>query len=158
MSPPMLFAILLLSGLVLLGLELFVPGGVLGAVAGAALLGAAIAGFFAFPAYAPLVALGIVALTALVLVLWLRFFPRTRLGRRMAVEQNLAASKAPPDFSALLGQSGEALSELRPAGFARIGGRRVDVVTQGELIPRGTRVQVVRVDGVRVVVARAEGP
>jgi membrane-bound ClpP family serine protease len=154
-SPVVVFFILLLSGLILMGIELFVPGGVLGAIAGMALIGAAIAGFVAFPAFGPFIALGIVAVTAVVMVLWLRFFPRTRLGRRMTVSQDLAASKAPaPELAQLVGKDGEALSDLRPSGFARIAGRRIDVVTQGDSIRHGERVQVVRVEGVRVVVTR----
>ena len=38
----------------------------------------------------------------------------------------------------LLGQSGTALTNLRPSGTATIAGRRVDVVTEGGMIERGT--------------------
>ena len=44
---------------------------------------------------------------------------------------------------------------LRPAGFALIDGERVDVVSDGEPIEAGTAVEVVRVDGNRIVVRRA---
>ena len=49
------------------------------------------------------------------------------------------------------------MSALRPAGIADIGGARVDVVSDGEFIEPGAAVQVVRVDGNRVVVRRAAG-
>jgi membrane-bound serine protease (ClpP class) len=39
--------------------------------------------------------------------------------------------------------------------MARIAGRRVDVMTEGEFIPPGVAVRVVAVDGHRVVVKRA---
>lgn len=55
----------------------------------------------------------------------------------------------------LLGQTGVAASLIGFAGMARIGGRRVDVVTEGECIPPGAVVRVVGVDGNRVVVRRA---
>jgi membrane-bound ClpP family serine protease len=55
----------------------------------------------------------------------------------------------------LLGQTGIAMSLLGFAGMARIGGRRVDVVTEGEFIPPGVAIKVVAVDGPRVVVRRA---
>jgi len=57
--------------------------------------------------------------------------------------------------AALLGQTGIAVSPVGFAGMARIGGRRVDVVTEGEFIPPGVAVRVVAVDGPRVVVRRA---
>jgi membrane-bound serine protease (ClpP class) len=55
----------------------------------------------------------------------------------------------------LLGQTGVSLSLLGFAGMAQIGGRRVDVVAEGECIPAGIAVKVVEVDGSRVVVRRA---
>jgi membrane-bound serine protease (ClpP class) len=41
---------------------------------------------------------------------------------------------------------------LRPAGIAQFGERKVDVVTEGEYLPAGTWIKVIRVDGTRVIV------
>jgi membrane-bound serine protease (ClpP class) len=49
------------------------------------------------------------------------------------------------------------VSPLRPAGIADFHGERVDVVSQGEYIAAGEPVEVVRVEGNRVVVRRARG-
>ena len=57
---------------------------------------------------------------------------------------------APPH--SLEGAIGEALSDLRPSGYALIGDRRIDVITRGELIPRAARVQVIADEGYRRVV------
>ncbi len=57
-------------------------------------------------------------------------------------------------ISDLVGARGEALTKLRPAGKARLGGRPVDVVSLGEYIDRGEEVRVVAVDGNRVVVRK----
>ena len=54
----------------------------------------------------------------------------------------------------LLGQVGTATSMLRPAGTAKFGDRYVDVVTEGDFIPPGTSIQVVEVEGTRIVVKR----
>ena len=59
---------------------------------------------------------------------------------------------APQELAALAGQSGQSLSPLRPAGVALINGQRVDVVTNGEFIEPETEVEVVAVEGSRVVV------
>ena len=59
---------------------------------------------------------------------------------------------APADQKDLLGLEGSALTPLRPAGVADIGGRRVDVVSEGAYIAAGTALKVIRVEGVRVVV------
>jgi membrane-bound serine protease (ClpP class) len=52
----------------------------------------------------------------------------------------------------LVGQEGVALTDLRPAGTARIGAERVDVVTEGEYVSQGAPVRVVRSEGYRHVV------
>jgi membrane-bound serine protease (ClpP class) len=57
----------------------------------------------------------------------------------------------------LAGAQGVALSDLRPAGFARLGGARVDVVTRGEYVAAGEPVEVVADEGYRRVV-RCLGP
>lgn len=54
----------------------------------------------------------------------------------------------------LLHKKGVAASPLRPAGVAEIEGRRVDVVTPGEMIARGDHVRVTEVEGNRVLVER----
>ena len=56
----------------------------------------------------------------------------------------------------LVGREGEAVSDLRPAGFARIAGRRVDVVSRGESIEAGATVRVLEVSGNRVVVMQVQ--
>lgn len=52
----------------------------------------------------------------------------------------------------LVGQEGQALTMLRPAGTAQFGERRVDVMTEGKFVDPGSKVKVLRVDGNTVVV------
>jgi membrane-bound serine protease (ClpP class) len=56
----------------------------------------------------------------------------------------------------LVGKRGRALSDLRPGGFARIDGKRVDVVTQGDYIREGDLIEVVADDRYRRVVMLIE--
>jgi membrane-bound serine protease (ClpP class) len=60
----------------------------------------------------------------------------------------------PDDRASLVGQRGVAATLLRPAGYATIGGRRIDVVTQGDVIDAGAPIEVLSIDGPRVVVRR----
>ncbi|MGD9510986.1 MAG: NfeD family protein, partial [Geminicoccaceae bacterium] len=59
-----------------------------------------------------------------------------------------------PEPHSLLGATGVALSDLRPSGYARIDGVRVDVVSPGEYIPAGTPLEVIADEGYRRVVRR----
>jgi membrane-bound serine protease (ClpP class) len=43
-------------------------------------------------------------------------------------------------------------SDLRPVGVARFGEERVDVVTEGTYVSRGESLEVVHVEGSRIVV------
>jgi membrane-bound ClpP family serine protease len=54
--------------------------------------------------------------------------------------------------ASLLGAIGEAATPLRPAGKARFGDDYLDVVSEGEYVSPGSRVQVVEVEGNRIVV------
>ena len=60
----------------------------------------------------------------------------------------------PEPRRSLLGATGTALSDLRPSGIAEIEGRRVDVVTSGEYLPRGETIEVISDEGYRRVVRR----
>jgi len=55
--------------------------------------------------------------------------------------------------SELLGQQGTAQSTLRPAGKARIGEQLVDVISNGPFINPGTKIEVLQVEGNRVIVS-----
>lgn len=68
----------------------------------------------------------------------------------------LAIGLEPDTRGSLVGARGEALSDLRPGGFALIDGQRVDVVTRGDVIPQGERVEIVRDEGYRRVVRRLD--
>jgi membrane-bound ClpP family serine protease len=57
-----------------------------------------------------------------------------------------------PEMAGLLGAIGVAATTLRPAGLARFGEEYVDVVTEGGFIEAGNRVQVIEIEGNRVVV------
>ena len=97
-----------------------------------------------------------IALTIPLAILGLWLFPRTRLGRSFIL--NIAANRtdgfqAPPqDLVNLVGKSGKSLTPLRPAGTALINDQRVDVVTLGDFIDPEVEIEVILVEGNRVVV------
>lgn len=56
--------------------------------------------------------------------------------------------------ASLLGKTGYSTSMLRPAGSARFDDVIVDVVTEGDFIETGTPIQVIEVEGTRIVVKK----
>jgi membrane-bound serine protease (ClpP class) len=161
--------LLVALGLVLLVLEILViPGfgiagiaGILAVAAGLSLslVGAGATRELVIAAVARVALSLLVALAAAVALL--RFLPRLPFGRHLVLETGLGAltghAPEPPDERRWLGRRGTAASPLRPAGIADLGGERVDVVSQGEYIEPGSPIEVIRVDGNRVVVRRAHG-
>jgi membrane-bound serine protease (ClpP class) len=87
---------------------------------------------------------------------WLHLFPRTRLGRRLI--SSSVVGELGVEQPELLLHVGTALTQLRPSGTAFINGRRVDVVTEGSFLDKGTPVKVVATEGMRVVVRALSDP
>jgi membrane-bound ClpP family serine protease len=89
-----------------------------------------------------------------------RYLPHIPYANRMILaapeeETSDAAATLPlAQSAALLGAIGLAVTELRPAGKARFGDQFVDVIAEGSFVDPGTRVQVIEIDGMRVVVKR----
>jgi membrane-bound ClpP family serine protease len=70
-------------------------------------------------------------------------------GSELLAEETASATEA---NAALLGAVGVAATPLRPAGKVRFGDDFVDVVAEGSYIEAGTRVQVIEIEGNRIVV------
>jgi membrane-bound ClpP family serine protease len=150
----MLLMVLLAAGVLLIGAEIFVPGAVLGMVGALALGGAVIVGFGIGETVGFYVLFGVVVTTALTVWVWIRYFPRSSIGRQMTLSRDGQDFKASDGHADLVGKRGVAHSELRPAGYALIEGRRIDVVTEGGLVASGETIEVVKARGSRVVVRK----
>ena len=55
-----------------------------------------------------------------------------------------------------MGAEGVSITHLRPAGIAKIGSRRMDVVSEGTYIDKDKKLKVIAVEGNRVVVREME--
>ncbi|MCB9915892.1 MAG: hypothetical protein H6828_12245 [Planctomycetes bacterium] len=153
----MTIALLLLGlGLALIVAETLIPSfGVLGTLAALAILAG---GYVAFrtdtdTGVTYLILSGV--LIPLSVLAGFRALPRSPLAKFLMASGPSFEDGRATDLrdDALLGVEGVVEAQLRPAGVARLAGRRVDVVSRGALVPAGTRVRVVEVAGNRVVVA-----
>ncbi len=152
-----LFFITLIAGLILFGGEIFVPGGILGILGGCSLVAAMIIAIQAFDTWGPYIALGIFFLAAVSVVAWIKFFPRSSLGRKMTLSTDgTDFDSTQSGLDGLAGKRGLTSVACRPAGFAVIEGQRIDVVTEGGMIAADTEIEVVETEGNRVVVRRVQ--
>jgi membrane-bound serine protease (ClpP class) len=148
------YVILVVAGVLLVGVEIYIPGAVVGVIGALALVGAAVVGFVAFPPpWGLFSALGILVMCGAGLVFWIRYFPRTTAGRRLTLEHDGREFRQQvPELQSLVGKEGTADSPLRPSGIALIDGARRDVIADGQFIPAGTRVKVVAMQGNHMIV------
>lgn len=145
--PQLWVIVLFLIGILLILLEVVVPGGVLGIIGGIAAI-AAIVFAFEDSLWAGLV---MTAFTGTVIPLSLYFgLRRLALRKRLSIAEG--STVGAEKFAALSGKTGVTLTPLRPSGMARIEGQRVDVITDGNHLGVGVSVRVVRVEGNKVVV------
>jgi membrane-bound serine protease (ClpP class) len=146
---------LLVVGTVLLILETVLPGLIAGILGMLCLIGGLVAGYQNFGLRTGNfiltgVALGLIAGISV----WFRYFPNSRIAQVFISQRTVGdIGTEKPE---LLHKTGAAMTQLRPCGTAIFDGQRVDVVTEGGLVERGTPVQVIALEGMRVVVRAIE--
>ena len=150
----------LLVGIALLVIEMFTPGlGAPGIMGFIALVAAVV-----LRADSVMSALITVAIVIVILgvcgVFIIRSFKKGRLQKSQFVLKESISSGSTEmenaDMLALVGKRGVVLNTLRPSGNAEIDDKKIDVVSDGEFINKGSEIEVVRVEGVRVLVREVE--
>lgn len=142
---------LLAVAVLLIVVEAFIPsGGVIAMVAAAA----ALTGIVMLFRYS--LGWGVAGLLTTVILGPFSFFfalsilPSTPMGKRLigepTEEEVLARQerelKLIEEYRALVGAEGVAMTDLKPVGTARIGGKRYDVLAEGGLIDLGAKIRV----------------
>lgn len=167
--------ILLGIGLLLLGVEIFIlPGfGIAGILGIAAILISVVGTFVPAEPGLPTFTLptlqgtwtalktGVVVVSGSIIagiigiLLVMRFLPQLPIGRQLMLNtpdgRSLALADPHPDV-ALVGDIGVVVGTLRPAGHARFGTEVIEVQSQGEYVETGTRVQVLKREGMTITV------
>lgn len=149
---------LFLLGLGLLTGEMFVPGfGILG-IGGITAIVASI--IFAAPEpQQGMLSLGIAFISCVIIVpVLLMYFEKAGLFNRLVLnEAETTESGYVSSFenNDLIGKTGRTVTPLRPSGIALVDDKRIDVVTNGEYLPIDTEIKIIKVEGARIVVAKA---
>ncbi|HEU5051156.1 MAG TPA: NfeD family protein [Gemmatimonadales bacterium] len=155
--------LLLLLGAILIAAEVFIlPGFGVPGILGVGLFGASVLLAMLGPAPTAsdltraLLAIGVAGIATLsVIYAWVRHLPHSGRFRGLLHSGDVGSAQGYISGSLrseLVGASGVALTDLRPSGVAVIGGERLDVVSDGDFIARGTEVVVVRSEGYRHIV------
>ena len=150
-------------GIGLLVLEAFMPGFGLPGISGIVMEIVAIA--LTWVNHGSVAALGltiiVLSLIAIAISMSLRSATKGRLSRSKIIlkerESNEAGYRSAEDMQVFLGKEGETTTVCRPTGMAEFDGVKLNVVSDGEFLPAGTRVRIVQVEGSRIVVRVIKG-
>ncbi len=97
--------------------------------------------------------------SSLLIVLLLKFMPGIPMFSRLILKTSETADYGFSEtidvaHSNLIGKKGVTTTPLRPAGHIEIDEKTYDVVTQGDFVEKGQIVEIVNVDGNRIIVAQ----
>ncbi len=159
----------LIAGVILLITEVFlVPGfGIFGAVGIILVIGSLFLGLISdFPLVnwemiqMATIQLAVAFILAIIVIyLLLKNLPKTQIWNKLVLQRNIDAGSgytSDVKLKELLGKKGKALTDLRPSGTAIIENSRIDVVTGGEYITKGTKVVVIDEEGSKIVVEKSK--
>ena len=147
--------ILLVLGIILIILEFFVPGGILGLIGAAAIIGSLfLAGYdLAHMSLSIAIAFIVAIVAGVILYKWIGMergiFKKLILRERTTSELGYVSNV---DRKDLIGKTGITVTPLRPAGTILLGDERLDVVSEGRFIEKDKEVQIIHVEGMKIVV------
>lgn len=149
--------LLFIGGLALIGLEMFVPGGIVGTVG---IITVVYAIIYVNKSTYYIAFILVVSLILAVILYYvnrnvfhkkLMFLDRLVLNDSISTEEGYVASESRVE---LVGKKLKAYTDLRPAGVAILDNEKLDVVTDGDFIEKGNEIVIVRVEGMRIVVKK----
>jgi membrane-bound serine protease (ClpP class) len=152
-----LIVALFVIGAALLAVEVFVPGGILGVLAGIALLAGVVLAFVEHGSTGGWSAFA-AALAITFLTLWFEFviLPKTPWGRKLFLNASVKGASQPPlaERDAVVGQAGVADTTLAPSGYVVVAGKRYEAFSRSGLITKGEALRVVELDNFRLIVQK----
>ncbi len=154
--------ICLLAGIALITVEVFLPGFSVPGITGLVMLIVAIV--MTWLTYGALSGLALMLVTLLlcgiVISISLKSAANGRLSKSALILKNQEdkgeeGEKSKEEMQSLLLKEGETMTMLRPSGIAVFDGVRLSVVTEGELIEKGQKVIITKIEGTQIVVKKA---
>jgi len=159
--------VIFILGVILLIIEIFIiPGfGIFGAAGIILMIGSLFLGLISdFPLVdwgmiqmATIQLAGAFILAIIVIFLLLKYLPKSKIWNNLVLRKNIdqqSGYTSDIKLKELLGKSGKAITDLRPSGAIKIENKRVDAVTNGEYLLKGTKVVVVQEEGSKIVVEK----
>ncbi len=140
---------LYIIGLTAITIELFIPGAIVGLCGAGCVIASIIFAYLHVSHLLGHILLGIgICFIPIFFITWYKLLTKTFAVR--ASEEGFSSSKN--QLEDLMSAEGLAITTLRPSGTANIRGNKVDVISEGEMILKNTKIKVIDVKGNRIVV------
>ncbi|HPW42108.1 MAG TPA: NfeD family protein [Bacillota bacterium] len=153
----LLTAFLYVTGMVLLMIEALMPGFGVAGISGIVLVLASIVMISSSFFQAILLLAGTTAMAVILVVALYRMGYGKRFVKSMILnteQKNEEGYVSTKGYEKYLGMRGIAATPLRSAGTVIIDGNRIDAVSEAEYIDKDTEVEVIKIEGSRIVVKR----
>ncbi len=145
----------IIAGIIFVIIEMFHPGFGAPGIIGIILLVIGVILYAETLLQALILIVIILAILGVALVLVLQSATKGRLSKHLVLSSSVdddVKFSAADDLGYLIGSEGITLTVLRPSGTADFSGVRLDVVSMGEYIPKGTTVYIDKIEGNRIIV------
>ncbi len=150
-----LIIILFSIGLLLLAIEVLVPGGILGSVGGLMLFLGCVLAFIRLGFTEGIIAVAVTFVAAaIVFYIQFKILPKTRMGKKFFLDEEIDGNAAALGDQArdLIGKTAEAVTVLAPSGYVSVEGKRFEAFSESGHITPGTILVVVGANHFQIIV------
>lgn len=151
-----LIAVLFAVGLLLLALELVLPGAVAGVIGGVLMLagvGLVYSDYGAMYGTLSLLGAALAVVTCVVVEIW--WLPRSKFAGQLILKDTAGVTPQPPASRDVIGKRGRTLTMLAPTGYVEIDGRTYEAMSVAGLLAKGETVVVESLDQFKLTVNRS---
>jgi len=151
------FLFFMVSGIILIFIEVFVPGGIFGVIGSLLLL---ISAVFCFNLYGTKIgfyySIGMILLITVLVVIavsFAKYLPfRDKIFLTTSEKDIKIKNKS---LESLMDREGKSFTMLRPTGKIVIDNKRYDAMTEGTYIPKNIDIKVIRIENNRLIVKKS---
>jgi membrane-bound ClpP family serine protease len=144
-------------GFILMTIEMFHPGFGLPGFIGGILLIVGIVLSAKTVVQALIMLIVILCVLGITLTIVLKLFSKGKFPKGLVLEDMQKKDKgyiSVEDLNYFLGKEGTTTTVLRPSGIVDFDGVKLDVVSESEFIPPGSKVKIIKVEGRRILVKK----
>lgn len=148
--------LLFAAGVLLVAIEIVVPGGILGVIGGLSLFGGVVAAFVELGSQGGMIATA-VALVIGTLAVYCEFvlLPKTALIKKLSMTATVDG-RSQPELAGreVIGREVVAATMLAPTGYVELDGRRYEAFCQSGQAAVGDRLRIIEMDTFRLIVIK----